>query len=112
MINYNVTLAAGTAVANRVTEEKVATKSDLLGFGSGILDFVLQNWPLLLELFRGVWADEAWTWFDANRDTKIIKVDKWFIHFTFRVKHCGWLVKKLCGPRPDNTDPDEPVDVG
>lgn len=55
----------------------------------------------LVEVARKEWADDVWRWFDENRDKRILTIKKWFISFTFRVKHCEVLVKVLAGPRPE-----------
>lgn len=55
----------------------------------------------LIEVARKEWADDVWRWFDEHRDKRILSISKWFISFTFRVKHCEVLVKVLAGPRPE-----------
>ena len=48
---------------------------------------------------RQEWADEVWALFDKHGEDKILTVRKWFISFTFRVKHCKPLVRLLVGDR-------------
>jgi len=54
----------------------------------------------LLEVARAEWADDVWRLFDENKDLRIMSVGWWIINFTFRVKHCGALVRLIAGPRP------------
>ena len=55
----------------------------------------------LLEVARAEWADDVWRLFDDNKELRILSVGWWVINFTFRVKHCGALIRLIVGPRPD-----------
>ena len=54
----------------------------------------------LLKVGRAEWGDDIWKIFDENSEKKILKVQKWFLSFTFRVKHCEPVIRFLIGPRP------------
>ena len=54
----------------------------------------------LIVVIRAEWGDDVWRLFDENAEVKILSVKKWFLSFTFRVKHCEALIRLLVGPRP------------
>jgi len=54
----------------------------------------------LITVAKAEWGDDIWKLFDENAELKILKVNKWFLSFTFRVKHCEPVVRFLIGPRP------------
>ncbi len=49
----------------------------------------------LLEAARNEWGDDVWRIFNENKEMRILSVGWWFINFTFRVKHCGALVRLI-----------------
>ena len=84
------------AVTNSALAAKVATRLE----SSSLPPEVVAFFGELLEVARAEWADDVWDLFDANKELRILSVGWWIINFTFRVKHCGALIRLIAGPRP------------
>ena len=76
--------------------DRALGRIDAAGFSPEVGDF----FKGLLAVARQEWSDDAWELFDECKDMKILRVDKWIFHFTFKVRHIEAFVKLLVGPRP------------
>ena len=51
----------------------------------------------ILDAVRDAISDDMWRWYREHEELKIIKVKKWFLSYTFRVRHCRFLFELLFG---------------
>lgn len=84
------------AATNSALAARAAAKLEASSLPPEVIAFFNE----LLGVARAEWADDVWDLFDANKDLRILSVGWWFINFTFRVKHCGSLIRLIAGPRP------------
>lgn len=56
---------------------------------------------VLIDIFQELLREEAWEWFEENRDDELLRVRKWFFSFSVRVRDLRPLFEILFGPQPE-----------
>ena len=84
------------AVINSALAARTAAKLEASNMPPEVIAFFVE----LLDVARAEWADDVWRLFDEHKNLRILSVGWWIVNFTFRVKHCGALIRLIAGPRP------------
>ena len=87
------------AVNNSALAARAAAKLEASSLPPEVIAFFAE----LLDVARAEWADDVWRLFDEHKNLRILSVGWWIVNFTFRVKHCGALIRLIAGPRPPMT---------